>query len=276
MGAMGLPMATHLLRAGYPVSGYDLDSERMGRLSERGGQGAESAGAVVDHSDIIFTSLPSPGAFGAVAREEILPRIREDQVLIDVGTTTTDIVREISNELTKCGAHLLDAPVTGGVGGAESGNLWFFVGGTQAVLESCRHILAVIGDPAKIVHCGPSGSGQVTKGVNQLAMGLVNAALLESIAYGVRNGVTPEVLEAIAGDHGWRSLFRNVLRSVRTGSADRIGVKSGQLSYFLRDAAELGFSMPLSEGLERFLRDADRTVMEANRWSASFWTELNR
>lgn len=274
LGAMGLPMAKNLLKAGHPLIGYDIQATNTAKLEAAGGQAARSNEQLVSSCDIVFTSLPSPDAFQDVADNVFVPHARPDQVFIDMGTTTAQTARELGAALAEKGAHFLDAPVTGGAGGSASGSLRIFVGGPSEILERCRPYLACIGDPDGIVHCGPHGSGQIAKGVNQLAMGLINAAIVEAIAFGANAGISLETLRIVGGEQGWRRLFSGLLEKVIAGQGGEIGVKAGQLGYFLQEAEAKGFPMPLSQGLHDFLKDAEKVVMEANRLSPSFWNEL--
>jgi len=133
----------------------------------------------------------------------------------------------------------------------------------------------LLGDPDRIAYCGPSGSGQVVKGVNQLAMGLRSAALLESLALAVRAGVDLEaVIRGVGGDSGWRGELADTARRILDGKGKWVGVKSGQLTHYLAEADRRGFQMPLTRALHEFLRDAEKIVVEVNRRSPSFWHEL--
>ena len=118
-----------------------------------------------------MTSLPSSDAFVRLAADILLPQARV-QVFIDFGTPTPPEFRRLAAAFVQQGAYLVDAPVSGGPSGAKQGTLYVFVGGDAAVVEQCRPLLEVVGDPAKTTYCGASGAGQVVKGVNQLMMGL--------------------------------------------------------------------------------------------------------
>jgi 3-hydroxyisobutyrate dehydrogenase-like beta-hydroxyacid dehydrogenase len=194
---------------------------------------------------------------------------------VDLGTMTPADTRRYAALFAEKGAFLLDVPVSGGGGGAEAGTLRMFAAGDRGAYERCLPILTVLGDPETVVYCGESGNGHVVKGVNQMAMGLANAALIEAVAFGVQAGVDCAVLKrAVGGDTGWRGLFDKVAGSICEGAGREVGVKSGQLEYYLGEAAEKGFELPITAAVHGVCRDGEKIVMEANRLSASYWHEI--
>jgi len=275
LGAMGGAMAGNVVAAGHSVIGFDLNSDSMQSALDAGIIAGETAADVVQRSEIVFTSLTNSEVFVKVAEDELLPNARAGQVFIDCGTVMPDDVRRLSTAMGNEGAHLLDVPVSGGVGGARSGQLRMFAGGDKAVFDRVLPILTVIGDPDRIIYCGGSGSGQVVKFVNQMSMGLSHAAMLESLALGTRAGIDLHVLsKALGGKTGWRSQFQHVAERIAAGEAEDVGVKFGQIHYFQAIAKQMGLSLPLSNALYMFCKDGERIVMEANRLSPSFWREI--
>ena len=275
LGAMGGAMARNLLAAGYRLSVFDIDSDRLSAAAAAGAEVLPDARAVVGAAGTVLTSLPYAHTWNEVAAQVLVPEARAGQVFVDLGTNTPIETRRFAGLLAAKGASLLDAPVSGGTAGAAAGSLWMFAGGDRDVFDGCLPILRVLGDPDHIVYCGLSGSGHVVKGVNQMAMGLLNAAALEAVAFGVKAGVEAAVLDsAVGGDQGFRGLFRKAARAVAAGKGRDVGIKIGQLGYYLDEAAEKGFTLPISRALVDYLKDAEKIVMEANRPSPSFWHEL--
>ncbi|MCZ6676825.1 MAG: NAD(P)-dependent oxidoreductase, partial [Candidatus Poribacteria bacterium] len=247
LGAMGGRMVRNLLKAGYRLIAFDINDERLNTCTSAGAIAAESADDVVHRSDVVLTSLRSSAIFVEVAENHLLPHAREKQVFIDLGTTAPPETRRLAAAFAAKGAALLDAPVSGGPQGSANGNLRMFVGGDAQVVSQCQPILEVLGDPERIVYCGPSGAGQVVKGVNQLAMGLGVAAYLEAIAFGVRAGVAPEAIDkAVGGDEAWRKHFSEIAARVIDDRAENSVVKFPELPYFLAEAQEQGFEIPLT------------------------------
>ena len=278
LGAMGGPMARNLVRAGYTVVGFDLREERLSACADAGVVPAGGEDDVVRRADVVLTSLPSSESWVEAAERHLVPNAREGQVFIDLGTTTPPETRRLAAEFARKGAALLDVPVSGGPGGVEAKRLRMFVGGDPRVFAECRQILEAIGGPEHITYCGPSGSGQVVKGVNQLAMGLGAAAYLEAVAFGVMAGVDAETIRVAVGATGgvdrWREYVDFVADRAAAGSAESIGVKFRELPYFLREAGEKGFVLPLTQMLFSFCDAGERVVIDDNRRAPSFWHEL--
>lgn len=274
---MGGPMTRNLLRAGYPVIAFDLHAERQAACVSAGATGAGSLAEVVQRAEFVLTSLPSSETFVQAAEEHLLPNARPGQVFLDLGTVTPPETRRLAAAFMAKGADLVDAPVSGGPQGAERARLHVFVGGNMEAVERCRPILEAIGGPERITHCGPPGAGQVVKGVNQLAMGLGAAAYLEAVAFGVRAGVEAEVIRrAFSSGEAWREQVAWTAAQAARGQGEQIGVKFRELIYFLREATEQGFALPLTEALFRFCDAGERVVIDDNRQAPSFWHELMR
>lgn len=275
LGQMGGPMARNLAQAGYTVHVHDLDPQKISACADDGAVAADDAAAVVSVSDVVFTSLPDSHVWVEVAEGDLLPNARDGQIFIDLGTVEVSETQRLAREFAQKGATLLDVPVSGGHGGAVAGTLRMFAGGDRATFDRVRPILEVLGEPAHIVYCGRSGMGQVVKGVNQLGMGLATAAGLEAVAFGILAGADPDAIAAgVGADSGWRGRIRDTVRAIEAGRAERLGVKFGQLMYFVKAAEELGFDLPLSRALHAFCEDGELVALEANRPSPSFWREL--
>ena len=275
LGDMGGAMVRNLLKAGYEVVAFDLDGDKLQQLVDAGAVGAADAAAVVAATEIVMTSLPSSDIFVRVADEVLLPNARPEQIFIELGTTTPPEMRRLAAAFKARGAHLLDVPLSGGMGGAEKGDLYMFAGGDEECVEACRPVLEVIGGREKLTYCGPSGAGQVVKGVNQLMMGLGSAAYIEAIAFGVHAGVDAETIaKALAGEGRWRKDLTAVAAAVAAGHGVSQGVKFRELPYFLREAQERGFSLPLTQRLYEFCAAGERVAEDDKRPAPSFWHEL--
>ncbi|MYB93798.1 NAD(P)-dependent oxidoreductase [Candidatus Poribacteria bacterium] len=278
LGNMGGRMAKNLHNAGYPLIGYDIDAAKCGALAAIGATAGKNTTEVVRNSDVILTSLRSSDIFCSVAEQHFIPNAREGHVFIDLGTTEVEKTRAIATALAEKGAPLIDAPVSGGPHGSETGTLRIFVGGDTAVVEKCRSILEVLGEPKYVVYCGPSGSGQIVKGVNQLAMGLGAAAYMEAMAFGVCAGVDPNAIrEAVGMGDGWRGQFDGIAKRIIDGDGKQLVVKYPELPYFLAAAEAAGFEIPLTEALYEFCRNENYEMFDnMNRPSRSFWRTLTK
>ena len=275
LGAMGGPMVANLCRAGYPVYVYDLDATRTAAGISEGAQAAASIGELVPNVDAILTSLPSSHAFVHVAETELLPLVRPGQAVIDLGTVTPPETRRLAARFAAKGMTLIDSPVSGGPGGAQNARLYMFGGGEEEAVQQWRPVLESIGGADLFTYCGPAGSGQVVKGVNQLMMGLVDAAYLEAIAFGVNAGVDIEtILQAIGNQGRWRKDFNQTAARIRQSEGERVGVKFRELPYFLHAADDQGFPLPLTAVLRAFCAAGPRTVIDDHRAAPSFWRQL--
>jgi len=276
LGTMGSGMAANLLKARYPMVVFDIDADRLAACADAGAEAAESARHAVERAEIVLTSLPSSAVFAEVAEEALLPAARESMVFIDLGTTEGAITRRVAGAMLAKGATLLDAPVSGGGRGAADGTLRVFVGGNRQAADRCRPIFDVLGDPAGVGYCGLSGSGQAVKAVNQLAMGLVPAAYLEAIAFAVRSGADLDAVRtAVGGDDGWRGEVARYAAKVQDGSADEVLIKFPEMPYFLREARELGFALPITEAIFAFCDGGPRNWTDnMGRPRVAFWHQL--
>ena len=278
LGNMGGRMAKNLHNAGYPLIGYDIDAAKCAALAAIGAIAGKNTTEVVTNSDVIITSLRSSDIFCSVAEKHLIPNAREGHVFIDLGTTEVENTRDIATALSEKDATLIDAPVSGGPHGSETGTLRIFVGGDATVVDKCRPILEVLGEPKYVVYCGPSGSGQIVKGVNQLAMGLGAAAYMEAMAFGVCAGVDPTAIrEAVGMGDGWRGEFDRIAKRIIEGTGKTLVVKYPELPYFLAAAEASGFEIPLTEALYEFCKKENYEMFDnMNRPSRSFWWTLTK
>jgi len=276
VGVMGGPMACNLLKAGYPVIVSDLNPAQLERCTAAGATAADNAETLVRQSQIILTSLPSSAVFVEVAEMVLLPHAQPGQIFIDMGTTEAGETRRLAANFSQKQASLLDAPVSGGQTGAEAGTLYIFVGGEAAVAEQCRPLLERLGRPERVVYCGPSGSGQIVKGVNQLALGLGVAAYLEAMAFGVRAGVDLNtIVQAVGGTESWRGYLAQIAGHILAKTPEKADVKFPELPYFLNEAYAQGFDLPLTEALYNFCEASSADWLDnMNRPTVAFWQEL--
>ena len=278
LGNMGGRMAKNLHNAGYRLIGYDIDPAKCTALAATGATPGKGTTEVVKNSDVVMTSLRSSDIFCRVAEQHLIPNAREGHAFIDLGTTEVEKTRELAAAFAEKGATLIDAPVSGGPQGSETGTLRIFIGGDAAVVEECRPILEVLGEPKHVVYCGLSGSGQIVKGVNQLAMGLGAAAYMEAMAFGVCAGVDPNAIREVVGmGDGWRGEFDRIAKRIIDGGGKTLVVKYPELPYFLAAAEAAGFEIPLTEALYEFCKNGNYEMFDnMSRPSRSFWRTLTK
>lgn len=275
IGTMGGKMVRFLLEDGYSLLIHDLDQKKLAEIEKEGGKIARDNKEVVASCDIVMTSLPLSEVWVDVAENDFIPNTRPGQVFIDMGTVTPPETRRIYEELRKKEAHLIDCPVSNAGGGRNK--FYLFIGGDKAIVDDVWPIFETLGVPDHRIYCGPSGSGQVVKGVNQLGIGLINAAALEIIAFGYRAGVEPEVFGkavGVEGATGWRGIIYSMAHEVSNGKIIHTSVKHGQLMHYLKETASRGFDLPMTRALFEYLKDSPNTIQDANRKSPSYWSEL--
>jgi len=276
LGSMGSEMALKFLAAGYDLTVYDIKAERLLPSVSAGATEAGSAADLARKVDLVMASLRDSAIWVSVTETELLPHAKLGQTFIDFGTTVVQQTQQLAEALTTKEATLLDVPVSGGPVGIRNGNLHMFAGGCREELDRCLPLLSVIGDPKRIVYCGPSGSGQVVKGVNQLAMGLGAAAYLEAIAFGVGSGIeVGAICQAINGATGWRRHFESIANRVQKNQGNYVYVKYPELHYFLDQAEQRGHEIPLTRTLHSFCQREDLIVPDnMGRDSHPFWHAL--
>jgi len=222
LGTMGGSMAYNMLQGGNELTVHDIRRESATRHLEAGAGWADTPREVAEASEIVFTSLPGPTEVEAVALGEdgLFQGLTEGKVYLDLSTSTPGLIRRISEVAAARGIHVLDAPVSGGPRGAESGRLAIWVGGDKEVFDRCKPVLDSIGDAAYYV--GPVGSGSVAKLVHNCAGYVVQCALAEVFTMGVKAGVEPLALwQAVRkGAGGRRGMFEGLAEHLLPGKFD--------------------------------------------------------
>lgn len=205
LGNMGGPMALNLLKGGFAVTVFDLSASAVARLTEAGATAADSASAAAQQAEVVITMLPAGKHVEAVYLNEggVLDHAPAGALLIDCSTIAADAARKVAAAAQVRGFTMIDAPVSGGVGGAAAGTLTFIVGGSTEALEHARPVLEKMGK--NIFHAGDSGAGQVAKICNNMLLGILMAGTSEALALGVANGLDPKVLSDIIAKSSGRN-----------------------------------------------------------------------
>ena len=181
LGNMGAPMAKNLAKAGHIVSGFDV----TGAVPE-GVQGVESASVAAEGADVVVTMLPDGAILRRVA-DEVIPAMSANAVFLDCSTVDVESARAVADQATSAGLRALDAPVSGGIGGAEAGTLTFMVGGSDDAFADATPLFDIMGQ--KAVHCGASGNGQAAKICNNMILGATMIATCEAFALADKLGL---------------------------------------------------------------------------------------
>jgi len=200
LGKMGARMARRLLKAGFPVMAHDICSQKMYTLQAAGATTYPSSRELAIEADVIITMLPQPGDTEKLmlGRNGILNDLKPGNIYIDMSTSSLELTLRIYEETKTRNLKMLDAPVSGGMSGAEDGSLTLMVGGEKDVFWECRAIFEAIG--TKILYTGPAGSGVTMKLLNNLVYSVNICALSETLALGESLGLrTEQMLEAFQG-----------------------------------------------------------------------------
>ncbi|MEQ6902108.1 3-hydroxyisobutyrate dehydrogenase [Nocardioides sp. YIM 152588] len=187
LGHMGGPMAANLVKAGHTVLGYDPVPESQEAARANGVEVVDSAAAAATGVDAVVSSLPN-GTIVLAAYDDALAAATPGTLFIDSSTIAVDDAQEAAARATAAGHRFVDAPVSGGVVGAEAGTLTFMVGASEADLEAARPVL----DPmaGRVVHCGAVTAGQVAKLCNNLILAVSMAGVSEALVVGERLGLS--------------------------------------------------------------------------------------
>ena len=191
LGHMGGHMAANLVAAGYTVHGFDLMPAALEAAASKGVTIAESGVAAAAQADIVLTMLPA-GAHVLSAYPALLAAAKPGTLFLDCSTIEVDHALQAAEMAQKAGFEAVDAPVSGGMVGAEAGTLTFMVGGSEAGLERVRPLLEVMGK--KVVHCGANSTGQAAKICNNMLLGIAMVGASEAFALGQKLGLENQVL----------------------------------------------------------------------------------
>lgn len=199
LGIMGEPMAGHLLEAGYPLTVFTRTRDKAERLLAKGAKWAESPGAAAKAAQVTFLCVPDTPDVQAVTSgpEGLRSVARAGQVIVDHSTISPSATKEFSAAFAAKGVQWLDAPVSGGDAGARNATLSIMVGGDASALQQVRPMLEKMGKT--LTHCGPSGSGQLTKLVNQVLVAVTNLAVCEALTFAKASGLDPATTLAAVG-----------------------------------------------------------------------------
>ncbi len=198
LGNMGAPMAHNLLKAGHQLSVFDLNAAAVENLVGAGALPVDSPTAIAQgNAELIITMLPAASHVKSVylGANGLIAHSRAGVMLIDCSTIDPHSAREVAKAAAEHGNPMLDAPVSGGTGGAAAGTLTFMVGGSDADFDRAQPILAAMGK--NIVHCGAAGNGQVAKVANNMLLGISMIGVAEAMALGVALGMDAKTLAGV-------------------------------------------------------------------------------
>lgn len=256
LGNMGLPMAKNLLKGGHRVLGVDLAPANIAAAKEAGIDTSKAAGDAASEADVVVSMLPAGGHVRAVYGNDggVIERARPGTIFIDSSTIDVDSARAVIAQAEKAGHLMVDAPVSGGTGGAAAGTLTFMVGGAEAAFAAATPYLSLMGK--NIVHAGGPGTGQAAKICNNMVLGISMIAVSEAFALADKLGLERQKLFDISSTSSgqcWSlTSYCPVPGPVPTSPANRDYAPGFAVDMMLKDlklaqqaAASSGASTPL-------------------------------
>ena len=203
LGPMGGGMAPNLDKRGHEVRAFDLSKDAVDKAVEAGCSAAPSAADAVRESDVVVTMLPAAQHVRAVYENDVAPNATKGALLIDCSTIDVASAREIGEGLQAQGFNFVDAPVSGGIAAAASGNLAFMVGGTDKAFALAEPILEPMAKA--VIHAGGAGAGQAAKICNNMILGATMIVTCEAFVIAQKLGLDPQVFFDIASNASGQS-----------------------------------------------------------------------
>ncbi len=278
LGAMGYPMASRLAARGHALTVFDLDASRMKRFASEHGAAAAAAVIELAHCETVITMVPDSDAVEhAVLGDAAVPGFAQamppDSVVMDMSSSDPFRTRALAQRLAGMGLHLIDAPVSGGVKRAVSGQLAIMAGGEPEVIERCRPVLEVLGNSLFIV--GAAGAGHAVKALNNFVSAAGLAATVEALRAGEAFGLDPNVMTNVFNaSTGRNNTTENKVAQFMISGAYNSGFSLRLMRKDIRTALELGRAL----GLDMTLGTACLRLWDAagERAEAADHTEMYR
>ena len=248
LGNMGEPMAANLVKAGFDVIGFDLIEEAKKKAERNGIQIAEDVVSASDNVDALISMLPASEHVESLylGEDGLLSKLDKTVLIIDCSTIAPDSAIKVANQAKDLGLSMVDAPVSGGVVGAQESTLTFIVGGAENNVERARPLLEKMG--SNIFHAGSNGAGQVAKVCNNMLLAIHMCGTAEAIALGVKNGLDASVLSEImrkSSGGNWSLEVYNPYPGVMSSAPASRNYEGGFLNKLM--AKDLGLAKEASE-----------------------------
>ena len=251
LGLMGSGMARNLIEAGFCVTGYDLDSEKVTKFTAAGGEKSEDPVTMAAHADVIILSLPNSNVVNDVVLKTLRLKEtgRENLILIDTTTADPGMSKTLASQLQKKGITMLDATISGTSKMCAEKNITFMVGGDKTVFQQCDTIFSAMA--VQTFYLGPNGSGALMKLIVNLVLGLNRMVLAEGLSLGNRAGVDSEQMLNVLKNSAAYSKAVD-MKGLKMTTSDFLPAE-GKLAFHLKDvrlmldlSRRLNFPLPLS------------------------------
>jgi 3-hydroxyisobutyrate dehydrogenase len=256
VGNMGNPMAANVLKAGFAMTVFDMNPKAMANLIQAGARQARSAPEVADGADIVLTSLPASPDVEAVYLEPggLVERAKPGTILIDLSSVLPSTPRKIEPRAKARGVHFLEAPVSGGVSGAQAATLAIMVGGDAEPLARAQPVLRAIGP--NIFHVGKPGAGNTVKAINNMMACVNGLAMMEGLVLGVKAGLDPmTIYEVVKASSGGSKALERIPRALIPRDFDpgfKVALMNKDLETFTTIAKELHVPVSFANVAQRY------------------------
>lgn len=249
LGNMGGPMAINLVKAGHSVKAFDLSQDAIAKVVAEGGQAAATAADAATDAEFVITMLPAGKHVEGLMVSGDAPLfdvVADGALIIDSSTIDAETAKQVAAVGAERGINFIDAPVSGGVGGAVAGTLAFMVGASDEQFAKAKPVLECMGK--NIFHAGGNGAGQVAKACNNMLLAILMTGTSEALNMGVKNGLDPAVLSEImkqSSGNNWSLQVYNPFPNVMEGVPSSNDYQGGfQVDLMFKD---LGLAMELSQ-----------------------------
>ena len=272
LGVMGFPMAGHLAAAGHEVTVYNRTAARAESWVEKhGGASAATPAEAAKGSDVVFCCVGNDADVRAVTTDEhgAFSAMKAGAVFVDHTTDSAEVARELDAAGKEAGFAFLDAPVSGGQAGAESGKLTVMCGGDEAAYAAAEPLIGSYAKACRLM--GPAGAGQLTKMVNQLCIAGIVQGLSEGLHFALKAGLDPEAVIAVISKGAAQSWqMENRWKTMVEGVFDHgfaVNWMRKDLAICLDEARRNGAALPLAAMVDQFY--AEIQAMGGGRWDTS-------
>ena len=271
LGAMGTPITGFLLKAGYEVSGFDIDGKKMSNLARLGLKPAGSPKEAAAEAELIILSLRNWAIVLEVVegKEGILEVLRKDQIIVDTSTVPPLETKAMAGRLAKKGIEWMDIPISGAANQAREGNMVFMAGGKRSVFEKVKTVLDKVGK--KTVYIGKNGDAAMLKLVVNQTLFLNQAAAIEGLVLGLKAGLDPDtMLEVLVSGAAGSDLIRTRGRDMLMDNFEAKGpvwLAVKDLGLALESAKRLGVALPMAGLYQQLLLNAHYSGWD--QWDAT-------
>ncbi len=268
IGTMGKGMVENLLKNNFKVFAYNRTKEKAKAIKHKNFNLVDNPKELPGKTEVIFTCVSNDDALKEVLFSDngVFKMIKENNILIDSGTTSSELTKEIYSKAKEKNAEFLDAPITGSKIGAETGQLVIMVGGKKEIFEKCMPLWNAVGK--KAVYCGSNGAGQKVKHVLNLAMSLILESYLEALVFAMKSGVDISPIMEVLDNSG----AKNGVASFKMPYIMERNFKPAHFLYKLmykdlkiaeKEINDLGLNLPLSKEIfKRFQKGHEKGLDE--------------